>query len=381
MNRPRIALTIDWYLPGTNSGGPVRSLANLVAALPNHDFYIITRNTDYCAVQPYEGIAANVWVQMGPNVKVCYLQERLLTKQKIQALLLETEAQVVYVSGVYSKVFSQWPVSSAKGLNIKTVVAARGMLSPHALAVKPVKKYLFLSLMRWLNAYGHVLFHATSEQEASDIRNVLGANTRVQVLSNIGRMEASQQLPIEKTAGALKLVSVGRIAPEKGTLQGIKALKNVRGKVSLDLYGTSYNTAYWQECQQEIAALPANIEVLHHGHCPSEEVASKLAAAHALLLPSEGENYGHAIVESLAQGRPVLISKHTPWQNLASQHAGWDASATELPDAIQTLLDMDQMHYNTWSEGAKTYHQKEIQSVQDAAISAYSNLFEHDEKA
>ncbi|MBM3917811.1 MAG: glycosyl transferase, partial [Sphingomonadales bacterium] len=44
-----VCLTIDWYLPGTNSGGPVRSVANLVAAMPNTHFYIITRNTDYCS--------------------------------------------------------------------------------------------------------------------------------------------------------------------------------------------------------------------------------------------------------------------------------------------------------------------------------------------
>jgi hypothetical protein len=81
-------------------------------------------------------------------------------------------------------------------------------------------------------------------------------------------------------------------------------------------------------------------------------------------------------VESLAQGRPVLISKHTPWQNLAAQKAGWDVTATELPSAIQSLIDMDQVAYQTWSEGAKNYHREKIQQEQATAIQAYQILFQ-----
>jgi hypothetical protein len=106
--------------------------------------------------------------------------------------------------------------------------------------------------------------------------------------------------------------------------------------------------------------LPANIKVRYNGVCPTEEVSTKLAAAHALLLPSEGENYGHAIVESFGQGRPVLISKHTPWQELASQKAGWDVAYESLGNAISELVAMDQQTYNTWSEGAFHYYQKMI---------------------
>lgn len=375
MTNTRICLTIDWYLPGTNSGGPVRSVANLVAAMPEVDFYVITRNTDYCSTEPYLGIQPNTWVQMAPNVKVCYLENRHISKQKIQELILESGAQTLYISGIYSRAFSQWPVSIGKALKLKTIVAARGMLSPHALAVKPIKKYLFLSFMRWLNAYSHVYFHATSAQEAADIRKVLGTNTNVKVIFNLGRLEIIKPQAIDKKPQSLKLVSIGRIAPEKGTLVGLKALQSVKGNITFDLYGTAYNSSYWEECKQIIGRLPSTITVRHHGPCPSEAVAEKISAAHALLLPSEGENYGHSIVESLAQGRPVLISKHTPWQNLAAQKAGWDVSATELPSAIQTLLEMDQVVYQTWSEGAKNYHQMVIEEEQENTIQAYKTLF------
>ncbi len=372
--RPIITLTIDWYLPGTKSGGPVRSVANLTAALPEIDFYIITRNTDYCSSEPYVGIQPNTWIQIVPNVMVCYLEDRHISKQKIQDLILESGAQTLYISGIYSRAFSQWPVSIGKALKLKTVVAARGMLSPHALAVKPIKKYLFLSFMRWLNAYSHVHFHATSAQEYQDIRSVLGAYTNIKVISNLGRIESSAPQAIQKEIGSLKLVSIGRISPEKGTIVGLKALQAVSGHLELDLYGMTYNSAYWKECEKIIDKLPSNIKVKYHGPCPSEEVAAKLSLAHALLLPSEGENYGHAIVESLAQGRPVLISQHTPWRKLAVQNAGWDVSEDELSRSIQTLIDMNQEYYNTWSEGALEFHTQIIAGQRNEVLSLYHQL-------
>ena len=338
----------------------MRSVANLSAALSEIDFYIITRNTDYCSTEPYKGIPANTWVQQEANVWVYYFPEDQLTKKKLKKVMKGVGSSTVYVSGIYSLAFSQWPVSIAKSLGSKTIIAARGMLSPHALAVKPMKKYLFLSFMRWINAYAGVEFHATSPEEAQDIRTVIGKRANVSVLPNVARQETTSIQEITKEQGSVKLVSIGRIAPEKGTLHGIQALQQVQGNVELDLYGTCYNTAYWEQCEQLISQLPANIQVRYNGVCPTEEVSTKLAAAHALLLPSEGENYGHAIVESFGQGRPVLISKHTPWQELASQKAGWDVAYESLGSAISELSAMDQQTYNTWSEGAFHYYQKMI---------------------
>jgi glycosyltransferase involved in cell wall biosynthesis len=360
LTRTQICITLDWFLPGTNSGGPVRSVANLSAALSEIDFYIITRNTDYCSTEPYEGIPANTWVQQEANVWIYYFSEDQLTKKKLKEVMNGVQASTVYVSGIYSLAFSQWPVSIAKSLGSKTIIAARGMLSPHALAVKPMKKYLFLSFMRWINAYAGVEFHATSPEEAQDIRTVIGKRANVSVLPNVARQESTSIQEISKEQGSVKLVSIGRIAPEKGTFHGIQALQQVKGNVELDLYGTCYNTAYWEQCEQLISQLPANIKVRYNGVCPTAEVSTKLASAHALLLPSEGENYGHAIVESFGQGRPVLISKHTPWQELASQKAGWDVAYESLAQAISELSAMDQQTYNTWSEGAFHYYQKMI---------------------
>ena len=371
----RVFITIDWFLPGTNSGGPVRSVANLIAALPECQFYVFTRNTDYCATEAYEGITPNTWVRFSEHCEVYYCTEQNLSKATIAAQLKAIAPDVLYINGIYSKAFSRWPVSIGKALKLKTVVAARGMLSPHALAVKPLKKYIFLSFMRWINRYSKVIFHATSASEVQDIQLILGKWVQVRNIPNLAREKSSIVKEIVKEAGKSKLVYIGRIAPEKGTLLALSALKEQKASIELDLYGTCYNEAYWNECLKVISELPASIQVNYHGSCASHEVAHHLASAHALLLPSEGENFGHAIVEAFANGRPVLISKNTPWKNLAAQKAGWDVTATELPSAIQTLVEMDQVVYRTWSEGAKNYHQMVIEEEQENTIQAYINLF------
>ena len=158
-------------------------------------------------------------------------------------------------------------------------------------------------------------------------------------------------------------------------MHGLQALKDIQGNVEFDLFGTCYNSEYWNQCEQLIKQLPKNIVVRYNGVCPSEEVPAKLAAAHALLLPSEGENYGHAIVESFAKARPVIISKHTPWKSLTNFQAGWDVDHNELSKVIQALVSMNNEEYQNWSKGAHVFAQKRVFETQKDLLQGYNNMF------
>ncbi len=362
MSKKKICITIDWYLPGTNSGGPVRSIANLVEALTEIDYYIITRNTDYCSVEPYQEIKGNSWIQRSSNESVYYFSRDSLSKSNLRKVIFDLNPDCLYINGIYSKAFSIWPLQIGRKLRIKTIVASRGMLSEHALKVKPFKKQLFLVFMRWSKGYAHVHFHATSLVEESDINKRTAKNQGVIFIPNLPRQSKQNNQPIFKKQGNLKLIFIGRIAPEKGILDGIKALKLIKGAINFEIYGSIYNGDYWAKCQAIIDELPKEIEVVYHGACPSDQATEKLAQAHALLLPSKGENYGHAIVESLSQGRPVIISENTPWKNLESSKAGFDVPENELSNAIQFFLDSDQKIYDEWSLGAFDYFNSYIQN-------------------
>jgi glycosyltransferase involved in cell wall biosynthesis len=79
-------------------------------------------------------------------------------------------------------------------------------------------------------------------------------------------------------------------------------------------------------------------------------------------LPTLNENFGHAIVEALGAGCPVLISDQTAWRHLEQSGGGWDvpldrhdrfgeiiAAVTEM-NAIQT----EKLRMNAWRYAVST---------------------------
>ena len=90
MKRKKILIIIDWFLPGTKSGGPVRSYANMIAHLGDyHDFYIVTRDTDYCSDEVYPDIQSNTWNKLNEHTSVYYFSNDRLNKVNFQKLLEE----------------------------------------------------------------------------------------------------------------------------------------------------------------------------------------------------------------------------------------------------------------------------------------------------
>jgi glycosyltransferase involved in cell wall biosynthesis len=362
MNPKKLFISVDWFLPGTKSGGPARSIANLVENLDEVQIFIFTRNTDYGSTEPYSEVPSNTWVKHLPHVHVYYASADQINRGTLKRLLLEVQPDTVYISGIYSRYFSIMARQLAVRMRFYTVVAARGMLSPHALQVKPFKKWGYLLWVRFLGAYRKVHWHATSDIEAKDIARNIGAQSGITFIPNLPRTFEAPPPPLNKVPQAMKLISLGRISPEKGTLKAIEALRPMQGKISLIIYGTISDRKYWQKCYRAIQRLPSHVEVLYHGTlgAKSPELLSVIKGAHALLLPSEGENYGHAIVEFLSQGKPVIIGSKTPWKGLELARAGWETDSSSLTWALQSLLVMGQVTYDQWSQGASSYYREKV---------------------
>jgi glycosyltransferase involved in cell wall biosynthesis len=378
MNQQKLLISIDWFLPGTNSGGPARSIANLIDRLSHAQIYIITRNVDYESSIPYTEVPPNEWVQYSSNVKVYYAASDQLKPELFKRLLIEVSPDSVYISGIYSRLFSIGMRRIALSLGIPTIIAPRGMVSDHALGVKPFKKHVYLWWMRLTSSFRKVYFHATSPQEAKDISKRLGKNCGISVIPNIPRTFPRPNSPLMKRANELKLVCLSRISPEKGTMEAIESLKSLRGRVFLIIYGSISDKVYWKACYRNIQSLPSNVEVLYHGTlgAKSPELLSVIESAHALLLPSRGENYGHSIVEFLSQGKPVIIGKDTPWKQLEINQAGWETDNASLPKALNQLLAMDHDAYQQWTKGAFSYYEERVLKRVESQLQEYQQMFQ-----
>lgn len=354
----KVLLFIDWYLPGFKAGGPVSSCANMIAALRNEfEFFVVTRNTEYCETTPYAEITPNQWVTRAKNEHVMYLSNVELNEKRIAQLIREFEGNIIYINGIYSKYFSIFPLTAAKSnnKNFKIIVASRGMLARSAIEVKQFKKKVFLTLGKTLGWYKGVIFHATNSKEERDIKNVFGRKTLVKVANNISGLKRLPEKSISKTKNHLRLVSIARIAPEKNLLFLLIALKKVQGIVLLDLFGQIYNEKYWEECKTIIAELPKNIKVNYSGMVNPQDVYTTIQKYHFLVLPSLGENFGHVVAESFIAGRPVLISNQTPWKDLKADNSGFDipiSNAGAWTRTIDSISALNQQEYEVFLQGA-----------------------------
>ena len=331
MAKKKVLIFIDWYLPGYKAGGPIQSVANLVAHLKDEcDFLIITRDTDYCESEPYPNVKCDAW-NVVDGTKVYYFSQNALTRSNISKLIRKTEFDVVYLNGIFSLYFTLFPLYFLRKKKDTTVViAARGMFAQSALKVKKLKKQFFLFAVKILGLFNKVVFHATTENEKKDIRIALGDKVQIKTAGNLPQKnKIEQKIKKIKQEGVVKLVNVARIAPEKNLLYALQVLKNAKEDVVFDFYGPIYNNDYWEECKTAINALPQNVKANYKGSLQTEKVLVELGNYHFMFMPTRGENFGHIILQSLSVGCPVIISDQTPWKQLEEKKVGWDISLNE----------------------------------------------------
>ena len=380
-NKKKILFVVDWYLPGYKAGGPTRSMANICEHFGEiFDLYIITRNTDYMDKTPYTNILTGQWNRLENNEYVFYANEKDVSKKFYAEILKKENFDAVYIHGIFSWKFSLLPLIAAKSADFKKIILApRGMLAPSALSIKSNKKKCFLLIAKIFGLFRHITFHATNKKEKEEIRKAIYNDAKVIVSDNLPRKVRCNYLPLEKKTGEVRLFSLSRIAKEKNILFAIKILSQIKQpalNIVYDIYGEIYDKNYWAECLELIAKLPSNIKVNYKGTVSPDKLDEVISSNHSLFMPTLGENFGHAILETLSFGRPVVISDKTQWKDLSLLEAGWDIPLEneEMFAVILTMLaQMDQKEFNKWCDGARIASEKFINIKE--LISKYEKLF------
>ena len=354
-------------MPGTDSGGPVRSCANIIAHLSqDFNFYVITRDTDYCASHPYTSIESNAWNTIENGAKVYYCSSDRVANTHLTKLFREKTFDTIYINGVYSWYFSILPLLVFKN-HPRVIVASRGMLNPQAFSVKPLKKRVYLALAKTFGLYNNVHFHATNTQEKEHVLHLLGKNTSVKIAPNMPRVLKAAFTEKAKSS-VPSFINLARISPEKGTLKMLEAFLRIKTPVTLDLYGPVYDQPYWDTCLSVIQKLPSWVKVTYKGIAKSQEVPELLKAYDFFIMLSEGENFGHAILEAFCAGVPVIISNKTPWSGLQEKNAGWDIDANNTNLLDQVLNQACNMSSKEYTQMSKTAYNFAKQFVNDTQL-------------
>jgi glycosyltransferase involved in cell wall biosynthesis len=66
------------------------------------------------------------------------------------------------------------------------------------------------------------------------------------------------------------------------------------------------------------------------------------AAASLFLLPSHNENFGMVVAEALAHGVPALVTDTLPWRGLNANGAGWCVPWAQYPEALRAAVAEEQ---------------------------------------
>ncbi|MBX2939205.1 MAG: glycosyltransferase family 4 protein [Ferruginibacter sp.] len=366
----KILITIPWFYPAFRAGGPIQSIVNLVNQI-NQDvtFYVFTGNKDLND-EPI-GVRENQWVEFNPQTKVWYSAVKNRKKSLLKQCKI-IQPDVLYINGMFSWSFTIVPLCFCKG-PLK-IISPRGMIHPEALGVKSFKKKLYFNIWKSFNFQKGVIFHATDKSEFDSIRSLFGEATPITVASNFPRIFSHLPIP-EKQPNCLQIVSIGLISPMKNYLEVLLGLQNISMNIDYHIYGPVKDNDYWQRCLSVIHNLPENIHVVYHGALEPEAVKSILLKAHVFILPSKSENFGHAIIEALSIGRPVITSNGTPWNGLEQLQAGLNVEPNpkNLANAICKFAAMNDSELKTYSEGASKYANNVLDL--DKIKSSYLELF------
>ncbi len=363
MTNTRVLTFIDYYLPGFMSGGPVRTISNLVDHLGGEFlFLIVTRDRDINDVSPYPNVNINSWNKVG-DAQVLYLQQNSFSFKKILRIMRETDHDIVYLNSFFSPRTTILPcLCMLLGLVPRKplIIAPRGQFAVNALSLKQQKKRLFLWVSRLIGLYHRAIWQVSSEHEATDVRREMKNQAKdIRIVPNLPRyFNASPPVAVEQApSDHLRIVFLSRISQMKNLDFAIRVLSEVNARVLFDIYGPAEDATYWRQCQLLLKQLPENITVAYQGSVESDLVGSVLRQYDLLFLPTRGENFGHVIVESLSVGTPVLISDKTPWRNLCADRLGWDLP---LDDAKKFAVIIEDCSL----EDAAVRHERRIETKQ-----------------
>ena len=248
------------------------------------------------------------------------------------------------------------------------------MLHPGALSQKSVKKKVFISALKLSGITQNATFHVTDEKEAEYTRKIFGESADIKIAANLPTFLKPQS--IKKNSAELNLISIALISPMKNHLLVLKSLSDAKQKINYRIYGPIKDSTYWEECKTTIKSIPQNVKVEYMGEINPTKIEEALRWSHAFILPSKSENFGHAIVEALSAGKPVISSKNIPWNDLETHHCGFNIAPEDtnaMAEKIVYLANLGNDEYQLMSKNAANYIRQKIDIA--STIRAYRELF------
>ena len=369
-----VLFVCGYFAPAQRAGGGARSLENTVAHLGGRfRFAVVTRDHDVGGSRPFGEPPSGRWVRTG-QAAVYYAPDAELGLRPLRRRVNEADPKVIYLNSLFSVLAIRILLLRRAGLlgRRSVVIAPEGELGRGALAIRPLRKQLYLRLARRIGLFRGVLWRAASAPEEKLVRAWFGESERVSLVASLSPPAPPGEPPAvprralaRRCRGEIELLFVSRLSPKKNLHFLLDALRGVLSPVHLGIAGPIEDAAYWRRCERALAELPAHVRVTQHGALAPAEVPPLMAQYDVMALPTLDENYGYVVLEALGAGCHVLLSPHTPWSDLEREGVGrllpiddpgsWRA-------AIEALADWPDDAFAHCRERAASYARRHLAS-------------------
>lgn len=245
-----------------------------------------------------------------------------------------------------------YPGEAVRNTKCKLVTTPRGTMSEYAWSRSRWKK----QIMWWLGQHAAIdqtsLFHATCEDELSDIRR-LGWHQPVAVIPNGVMLPVlKKKEPMVAHAGGQRiLLFLSRIHPKK-QVDSLLKVWEVLGQENPD-WDLWICGPMDSKYPREMMALSHKLNldrVYFKGELVGSSKFDAYRMADLFVLPTHSENFGIVVAEALAHGTPAVVTKGAPWSGLNTKQCGWWIDNDEkvlystLANAMSlSLSELDQM--------------------------------------
>ena len=343
----RILHITPYFAPAFVYGGPPRSVLGLCKALQRAGVQVevvttvANGPTDLAPSPPegseYEGVRVRY-------LPVAFPRRFFGARMRGPVSTALARADLCHIHGIWN--VPEWSAARlARACGVPYVLSPRGMLQPAARTRGRWRKAIAYRLFEQVNLAHADLLHATSDAEAAILRS-LALDVPIIVVPNGVDTAAAASAPpgFRQRFGiprdAFVVAFLGRIHPIKRLdllASAFAAVRETHSDVHLVLAGPDERGDLASVMRQ----LTAHAGYVHApGTLGEDDKWALLRDANVSVQCSDSESFGLAIVEAMAAGVPVVVTRTCPWPEIEARDCGvWvEQSAPALADAIRRLL-------------------------------------------
>jgi glycosyltransferase involved in cell wall biosynthesis len=311
-------MKIVHYFPviDLREGGVARSIVDMAVTLQNNNIECVV-----CTVQLFDDVKAEL--EQG-GVEVVLIPCKASRLGRYSGESLQTLRALVESCDVVH-MHTPWEITNVvvaklcRFLDKPYVISTHGMLTPWALRQKRVKKtlYFYAFTKKLIARAAATLQTSTMEQEGSQkwIRQARSHILRLPIdwdfVQASGHSIEHHQPSVDRVRQPIKILFLSRVVSNKGIVQCIEALpsiKDIYPLARLEIAGPC-DPSYEKKIRERIHAAGVDDSVDLVGMVGGDQKLRCFDLADVFVCASEHENFGLVVIESLARGTPVVISR------------------------------------------------------------------------